>query len=56
MGRDDHKNNKNNYLAQTPKNLKSDGIDVEFSNEFADADDKEAQARSRAADKRAHKK
>jgi len=56
MGRDDHKNRKNNYLAQTPKNLKSDGIDVEFSEELADADDKEAQARSRAADKRAHNK
>ncbi|MGJ9459533.1 YfhD family protein [Oceanobacillus sp. CF4.6] len=56
MRRDDYKNNKNNYLAQTPKNLKSDGIDVEFTNEFADVDDKKAQARSRAADKRAHKK
>ncbi|WP_084268690.1 YfhD family protein [Oceanobacillus damuensis] len=56
MGRDDHNKRKNNFLAQTPKNQKSDGIDVEFSEEFADAEDKEAQARSRAADKRAHKR
>ncbi|WP_339230043.1 YfhD family protein [Oceanobacillus sp. FSL K6-2867] len=55
MGRDDHKKKHNNYLAQTPKNQKSDGIDVEFSEELADAEDKEAQARSRAADKRAKK-
>ncbi|MCT1903025.1 YfhD family protein [Oceanobacillus sojae] len=56
MGRDEHKKRKNNYLSQTPKNQKTDGIDVEFSDELADADDKEAQARSRAADKRAHDK
>lgn len=56
MGRDEHKKKKKNHLAQTPKNLKTDGIDVEFSDEFADADDREAQARSRAADKRAHGK
>lgn len=56
MGRDEHNKRKNNYLAQTPKNQKTDGIDVEFSDELADADDREAQARSRAADKRAHKK
>ncbi|GIO21485.1 YfhD family protein [Oceanobacillus sp. J11TS1] len=56
MGRDEHKKRKNNYLSQTPKNQISDGIDVEFSDEFADADDRVAQARSRAADKRARKK
>ncbi|WP_010651877.1 YfhD family protein [Oceanobacillus massiliensis] len=56
MGRDEHHHKKNNFLAQTPKNQKSDGIDIEFSEEFADAEDKEAQARSRAADKRAHEK
>ncbi|SHG54819.1 YfhD family protein [Ornithinibacillus halophilus] len=57
MGRDDHNNKtKNNYLAQTPKNQKTDGIDVEFSEELADHEDHEAQARSRAADKRAKKK
>ena len=56
LGRDEHKKRKNNYLSQTPKNQKTDGIDVEFSDELADADDKEAQARSRAADKRAHDK
>ncbi|MEC5425410.1 YfhD family protein [Virgibacillus sp. C22-A2] len=52
MGRDDHKNRKNNYLAQTPKNLKTDGKDIEFAEEFADHEDKEALSRSRAADRR----
>ncbi|GGB42161.1 YfhD family protein [Virgibacillus dakarensis] len=53
MGRDEHnKSRGRNYLAQTPKNLKSDGIDVEFAEELADQDDKEAQTRSKAADKR----
>ncbi|MFD1038215.1 YfhD family protein [Virgibacillus byunsanensis] len=53
MGRDEHNNsNGRNRLAQTPKNQIKDGIDVEFSEEFADHDDKEAQARSRAADRR----
>ncbi|GAB3797439.1 YfhD family protein [Virgibacillus kimchii] len=56
MGRDDHKRSKNNFLSQTPKNQKSDGRDIEFAEEFADHEDKEAQARSRAADKRAKKK
>ncbi|MFD1850889.1 YfhD family protein [Oceanobacillus bengalensis] len=51
-GRDDHKGNSKNVLALTPKNQLSDGIDIEFSEEFADAEDKEAQARSKAADKR----
>ncbi|MFD1068111.1 YfhD family protein [Oceanobacillus locisalsi] len=56
MGRDEHKQRKNNFLGQTPKNQKTDGIDVEFADEFADAEDREAQARSQAADKRAHDK
>ncbi|WP_193064084.1 YfhD family protein [Oceanobacillus oncorhynchi] len=56
MGRNEHKKRKNNFLSQTPKNQISDGIDVEFSDEFADAEDRKAQARSRAADKRAHEK
>ncbi|WP_074435709.1 YfhD family protein [Oceanobacillus jeddahense] len=51
MGRDEHKKRKNNFLSQTPKNQISDGIDVEFSDELADAEDKKAQARSRASDK-----
>ncbi|MFD2044240.1 YfhD family protein [Ornithinibacillus salinisoli] len=56
MGRDEHNKSKgNNYLAQTPKNQKSDGLDIEFSEELADHEDKEAQVRSRAADKRAKK-
>lgn len=57
MGRDEHRNSKNNFLAQTPKNLKnSDGLDIEFSKELADKEDLEAQARSKAADHRARKK
>lgn len=49
---------KNNY----PKNKlhaqslqKNNGMDVEFSEILADANDKEAQARSEAANKRANK-
>ncbi|KHD85227.1 YfhD family protein [Bacillus ginsengihumi] len=41
-------------LPQVPKNLKSDGLDVEYSQELADQDDLEAQARSNAAAKRAN--
>jgi hypothetical protein len=43
-------------LPQVPKNMKSDGRDVEFSEELADRDDMEAQARSNAADQRAKKR
>ncbi|MDQ0231734.1 YfhD family protein [Metabacillus malikii] len=39
-------------LPQTPKNLKRDGIDEEFSRELADSNDIEAQARAKAADQR----
>lgn len=57
MGRDEHnKSHGKNFLAQTPKNEKTDGIDVEFSEEFADQDDKDAQRRGLAADRRARKK
>ena len=35
------------------KNIKPDGLDVEFSQEVADQADLEAQARSKAADERA---
>ncbi|ASN03517.1 YfhD family protein [Virgibacillus necropolis] len=58
MGRDEHNHSKGrNRLAQTPKsNLKTDGRDVEFIEEFADNADKEAQERSQAADQRAKKK
>jgi hypothetical protein len=42
-------------LPQVPKNMKSDGRDVEFSRELADQDDLEALARSNAADARAKK-
>ncbi|MCM2533873.1 YfhD family protein [Neobacillus pocheonensis] len=39
-------------LPQVPKNLKSDGIDVEYSQELADQGDLEAQARANAANQR----
>lgn len=42
-------------LPQTPKTQKSDGRDIEFSQELADAEDLEAQERSKAADARARK-
>ncbi len=47
--------NKGN-LPQVPKDMKSDGRDVEFSRELADQDDLEALARSNAADARAKKR
>jgi hypothetical protein len=56
MGRNSiHKNRDKNKqtLPQVPKNLKSDGLDIEFSKELADQDDLEAQQRSKAADARA---
>ena len=53
MGRDEHsKARGKRFMAQTPKNQLSDGIDVEFSKEMADTDDKEAMERSKQADKR----
>jgi hypothetical protein len=56
MGRNSiHKNRDKNKqtLPQVPKNLKSDGLDIEFSKELADQDDLQAQQRSKAADARA---
>lgn len=55
MGRDEHTTKRGKrHLAQTPKNQISDtdGLDIEFSEELADHDDREAQARSKAADRR----
>ncbi|GIN88285.1 hypothetical protein J6TS2_46710 [Heyndrickxia sporothermodurans] len=43
-------------LPQVPKNLKSDGIDVEYSSELADQADLEAQERSNTAKQRAKTK
>ena len=43
-------------LPQVPKNLKSDGIDEEFSQELADQEDLEAQARANAANQRVRAK
>lgn len=56
MGRDEHRKKKNSLLAQTPKQQISDGIDIEFSDELADGEDREAQARSEAARQRVKKK
>ncbi|MFC5466866.1 YfhD family protein [Lederbergia graminis] len=59
MGRDDRRRarDKNTQkLPQVPKNMKSDGLDVEFSEELADHDDMEAMARSKAADERAKRR
>ncbi|WP_040206444.1 YfhD family protein [Neobacillus jeddahensis] len=39
-------------LPQVPKNMKTDGQDVEYSAEFADHADLEAQARANAANQR----
>lgn len=39
-------------LPQVPQNMKSDGIDEEFSAELADQADLEAQARANAANQR----
>ncbi|ELK47012.1 YfhD family protein [Halobacillus sp. ACCC02827] len=58
MGRDDHRKGKGKQkykLPQTPKNEKHPNIDVEFSEELADREDKIAQERSKAADRRAHR-
>ena len=57
LGRDEHNHAEGkNRLAQTPKNQLTDGKDVEFAEEFADNEDKEAQTRSHAADKRMKRK
>lgn len=45
-----------NKLPQVPKNMKSDGLDVEFDRDLADHEDLEAMARSKAADGRAKKR
>ncbi|UOQ46003.1 YfhD family protein [Halobacillus salinarum] len=59
MGRDEHRHSKGKNkrkLPQTPKNLKRDGIDVEFSSQLADEEDWKAVERAQAADLRAHSK
>lgn len=43
-------------LPQVPKNMKSDGVDEEFSQEIADQADLEAQARANAANQRANRR
>ncbi|MFJ7682968.1 YfhD family protein [Peribacillus butanolivorans] len=54
MGRNNNRDNNAQKLPQVPKNLKRDGLDVEYSSELADQQDIEAQARSNAANRRAH--
>lgn len=49
-------NSNKSSLPQTPKNLKYDGNDVEYSQELADQEDLEAQARSNAANQRMNTK
>jgi len=44
------------YISQTNKRQNSDGIDVEYSEEFADHDDKIAQARAEKAEQRNKKR
>lgn len=59
MGRDEHRNTKGkkkHKLPQTPKNMKTDGIDVEFAESIADHDDMEALQRSQEADRRARQR
>lgn len=59
MGRDDRRKarDKNKQkLPQVPSNMKSDGLDVEFSQEVADQDDLEAMERAEEADKRAKRR
>ncbi|MFS0636430.1 YfhD family protein [Mesobacillus foraminis] len=56
MGRSRGHNNRDKNTAklpQVPKNMKSDGLDVEFDRDLADHEDLEAMARSKAADARA---
>jgi hypothetical protein len=50
-GNNSHGKNKAS-LPQVPKNMKSDGIDEEYSAELADQEDLEAQARANAANQR----
>jgi len=52
MGRAQGQKHNKGSLPQVPKNLKTDGKDVEYSAEFADHADLEAQARANAANQR----
>ncbi len=50
------KRDRKSKLPQVPKNMKSDGLDVEYSEELADLQDREAIARANAADELAKKR
>nr|WP_082804756.1 YfhD family protein [Rossellomorea vietnamensis] len=56
ISRGHSKRGNKNSLPQTPAQLKSDGVDEEFSSELADQADMEAQARANAANQRARVK
>lgn len=57
MGRDEHNTSKGlNRLAQTPKNQITDDKYVEFSDELANQDNKEARARAEAPERRVERK
>jgi hypothetical protein len=55
-GRHKTRDSNKGSLPQTPKNLKTDGQDVEYSQELADQADLEAQARANAANQRVQMK
>lgn len=57
LGIDEQKNSRTEkYIRQTDKSNHSDGIDVEFSEEYADHNDKVAQTRVKKAEERNQKK
>lgn len=57
MGRDEHNTSKGlNRLDQTPKNQITDDKYVEFSDELANQDNKEARARAEAPERRVERK
>jgi len=57
LRRDEHNKSKgNNRFTQMPKNQLTRNIDVEYSAELADQDDKKAQKRAFAAESRVKKK
>lgn len=56
-GQSRNKGKRKSSLSQTPeKDIVRDGRDIEFSQEFADLDDREALERSKEADRRAKRK
>lgn len=58
MGRDEHNRSTagKSYLAQTPKNMKTDETSVELAEAFVDVNDKKAFKRREAVEKRLKEK